>query len=164
MTFSQWLDEIEVFSMRRERLYYDFSQLKNLDGLYKWLEAAYAAGQAESKAATLEEMATEIEMLQKAMKVQAAAVKTLQACEESQINVLRRDFAKAHYAVVTLDSERAMNEILTEENERLRKALSFYADPANYIGRSESNSSVYIETSVIDTDNGARARKEIMNE
>ena len=41
---NEWLDEIEVFSLRRERLYEDFPEVKDKEKLLKWLEAAYNVG------------------------------------------------------------------------------------------------------------------------
>jgi hypothetical protein len=70
----------------------------------------------------------ELERLREAIKRQAAAVRNLQTSEDSQINVLRKQSQQAYIAVSTLDSERAMNAILTEENERLRAALSKIED------------------------------------
>ena len=40
----EWLNEIEVFSLRRERLYEDFPEVKDKEKLLKWLEAAYNVG------------------------------------------------------------------------------------------------------------------------
>ncbi len=65
----------------------------------------------------------EIEKLEKAMKVQASAVRTLQANEETEINILRQQKREWHQAVSSLDSEREANAILTAEIERLREAL-----------------------------------------
>lgn len=42
--FSGWLNEIEVFSTRSERLYEDFLEVKRLSKLRMWLHAAYRAG------------------------------------------------------------------------------------------------------------------------
>ena len=46
MTFNEWLEEIECFSMREERLQCTFSHLDKLDWkeLMEWLEAAYRVG------------------------------------------------------------------------------------------------------------------------
>ena len=44
MTFDEWLNEIENFSSRSERLYDDFLEVKDLAKLRKWLEAAYDVG------------------------------------------------------------------------------------------------------------------------
>ena len=44
MIMDEWLDEIEVFSLRRERLYEDFPEVKDKEKLLKWLEAAYNVG------------------------------------------------------------------------------------------------------------------------
>jgi hypothetical protein len=72
----------------------------------------------------LPELLDEVERLREAIKRQAAAVRNLQTSEDSQINVLRKQSQQAHIAVSTLDSERDMNAILTEENERLRAELA----------------------------------------
>ena len=45
MTFNEWLTQREGFSSRAERLYEDFSEVKDLAKLRKWLEAAYNEGQ-----------------------------------------------------------------------------------------------------------------------
>lgn len=42
MTFDEWLDEIEVFSARRERLYEDIKD--DIEIVDKWLKAAYNVG------------------------------------------------------------------------------------------------------------------------
>ena len=65
----------------------------------------------------------EIVKLEKAMKVQASAVRTLQANEETEINILRQQKREWHQAVSSLDSEREANAILTAEIEKLREAL-----------------------------------------
>lgn len=46
MTFDQYIDEIEVFSSRKERLISDFPNLTTDEYvlLFKWLEAAYYVG------------------------------------------------------------------------------------------------------------------------
>ena len=49
MTFDEWLDEIEIFSSRRERLYGDFPEVEDKEKLLKWLEAAYSVGYDRAK-------------------------------------------------------------------------------------------------------------------
>ena len=47
MTFDEWLDEFENFSMRRERLYEDLKGFKDGDSqtyIINWLQAAYEVG------------------------------------------------------------------------------------------------------------------------
>lgn len=44
MTFDEWLDEIEIFASRLERLYGDFPEVDDKEKLLKWLEAAYKVG------------------------------------------------------------------------------------------------------------------------
>lgn len=46
MTFDEWLDEIEVFGSRLERLYEDLNDYQgdNIEIVLKWLEAAYKVG------------------------------------------------------------------------------------------------------------------------
>ena len=44
MTFEDWFDEIENFSVRSERLYEDFREVKDMKKLVTWLEAAYNVG------------------------------------------------------------------------------------------------------------------------
>ena len=46
MTFDEWLDEIEVFSSRRERLFEELLDYQgdNPEVVLKWLEAAYNVG------------------------------------------------------------------------------------------------------------------------
>lgn len=70
----------------------------------------------------IEAQAAEIEKLEKAIKVQASAVRTLQANEGTEINVLRQQKREWHQAVLSLDSEREANAILTAEIEKLREA------------------------------------------
>lgn len=66
-------------------------------------------------ATALEARDAEIARLKQAIKTQAAAVRTLHHHEGSEINILRAKQTEAHRAVVTLDSEREANAILTEE-------------------------------------------------
>ena len=40
----EWLDELEGFILRMERLYNDFPEVEDKDKLLKWLEAAYNVG------------------------------------------------------------------------------------------------------------------------
>lgn len=54
-----------------------------------------------------------------AIRLQANAIRTLRMCEETEINRLRKLEFKAQIAGFTLDSERAANALLTEDNERL---------------------------------------------
>lgn len=56
----------------------------------------------------------EIARLNIALKMQAAAVRTLHANEQTEINMLRAKAREAHIAIATLDSEREANAILTE--------------------------------------------------
>lgn len=42
--FYEWLDEIESYSTRSERLYEDFPEVKDLKKLRLWLKAAYMMG------------------------------------------------------------------------------------------------------------------------
>ena len=51
MTFNEWLQEIEVFSTREERLQCTFSHMDKLDWneLMEWLEAAYRVGYQEGR-------------------------------------------------------------------------------------------------------------------
>jgi hypothetical protein len=42
--FYDWLNEMENFSSRAERLYEDFPEVKNLKLLRKWLQAAFNVG------------------------------------------------------------------------------------------------------------------------
>lgn len=54
MTFDEWMNEIEAFSARRERLYEDLKDYQgdNIEIVDKWLEAAYNVG----RVATLQEI------------------------------------------------------------------------------------------------------------
>jgi chromosome segregation ATPase len=79
--------------------------------------------QREEAADRIEAQAAEIEKLEKAIKVQASAVRTLQANEETEINILRQQKREWHQAVSSLDSEREANAILTAEIEKLRMHL-----------------------------------------
>lgn len=71
----------------------------------------------------IETQAREIKQLKEAIKLQASAVRTLQANEETEINTLRQQKREWYHAVSSLDSEREANAILTTEIERLREAL-----------------------------------------
>lgn len=42
--FYEWLNEVENFSTRAERLYEDFPEVKNLKRLREWMEAAFTVG------------------------------------------------------------------------------------------------------------------------
>jgi chromosome segregation ATPase len=87
-------------------------------------------------ARTLKALDTEraaYEATKEAIKRQAAAVRTLQASEQSEINILRKERHKAHEAIKTLESERAANALLTDELEAtkaelqaMREALRYY--------------------------------------
>jgi hypothetical protein len=46
---------------------------------------------------------------------------------------------------------------------KLERALEFYANPENYTGHRNSDASVHIETSAIDTDGGQRACEVLWN-
>jgi len=72
------------------------------------------------QAAEVLTLRAEVERLNKAIKAQSAAVRALAANEETEINRLRKKEAEAYKAIATLDSERAMNALLTEEVEILR--------------------------------------------
>jgi len=51
MTFNEWLDEMEGFGMRKERLYATFAHYDKHDWvvLVNWLKYAYEAGYQEGK-------------------------------------------------------------------------------------------------------------------
>ena len=72
----------------------------------------------DQRDATIEAQAAEIERLKKAIKIQASAVRTLQANEDTEINILRKQKREWHQAVLSLDSEREANAILTTEIEQ----------------------------------------------
>jgi hypothetical protein len=61
--------------------------------------------------------------LENAIKIQAAAVKTLEAAEDRELNKLRKQEVDMHQALRQLESEREMNAILTDEIERLRAKI-----------------------------------------
>jgi len=86
----------------------------------------------------IEALEAENERLREAIKVQASAVRALQANEATEINILRQQKRDWHHAVSTLDSEREANAILTAENERLREALQSVTPPPHF-GESEQN-------------------------
>lgn len=44
MTFDEWLNEMENFASRHERLCEDFMEVKDLKKLRIWLESAYEVG------------------------------------------------------------------------------------------------------------------------
>ena len=48
MSFSEWLNETENYSTRFERLLDEFEEVKDVQKLLRWLEAAYEVGQARS--------------------------------------------------------------------------------------------------------------------
>jgi hypothetical protein len=47
--FYAWLDEVEGFATRSERLYDDFPEVKNLKRLREWLQAAFNVGYTAGK-------------------------------------------------------------------------------------------------------------------
>jgi len=78
----------------------------------------------EWKAADMiDAQAAENARVREAIKTQASAVRMLQANEQTEINILRKQRNEWHHAVSSLDSEREANALLTAENETLRKAL-----------------------------------------
>jgi chromosome segregation ATPase len=74
--------------------------------------------------AHIDAQAAEIARLREAIKTQASAVRTLQANEQTEINILRKQRNEWHHAVSSLDSEREANALLTAEIERLQKRLT----------------------------------------
>jgi len=76
-----------------------------------------AAAMLREVAAERDALARDLDDAYRAMKLQAAAVRTLQANEATEINMLREKSRFEHVAVATLDSERAANARLTEELE-----------------------------------------------
>ena len=48
MTFQEWLDEMEGYSARWERLYYELPECDE-DTLTKWLRASYDVGYEEGR-------------------------------------------------------------------------------------------------------------------
>lgn len=62
-----------------------------------------------------------------AQKVQNGALRTLNACLEEEIALHRKNAGKYHAAATTLDSERAANEILTNELEAIATEARRYA-------------------------------------
>jgi hypothetical protein len=87
----------------------------------------YEAMQAERDA-----QAAEIARLREAIKTQASAVRTLQANEQTEINILRKQRTEWHHAVSSLDSEREANALLTAEIERLREEPTLTITRAQY--------------------------------
>ena len=76
-------------------------------------------GKCQQAANRIEALSAEVKQLKRAIKLQASAVRTLQANEETEINILRKKRLEWHRAVTSLDSELEANAILTAENERL---------------------------------------------
>lgn len=54
MKFIEWLSEMDNCSSRSDQVYDDFTEVKDLAKLRKWLEAAYIAGHKEGSEITLE--------------------------------------------------------------------------------------------------------------
>jgi hypothetical protein len=73
--------------------------------------------------ALVDAQAAEIARLREAIKTQASAVRMLQANEQTEINILRKQRNEWHHAVSSLDSEREANALLTAEIERLRGVI-----------------------------------------
>lgn len=90
---------------------------------------------APEAAAMLRAVVSERDEANRAMKRQAAAVRTLHACEATEINRLREKTRVEHVAVTTLDSEKEANARLTDallaaeaEVAALREALRPFAE------------------------------------
>jgi hypothetical protein len=81
----------------------------------------YAAPLSLLAADRIEAQAAEIVRLRAAIKRQASAVRTLQANEQTEINILRAKRHEWYIAISSLDSEREANALLTAEIERLRE-------------------------------------------
>ena len=47
-TLSEWLDETENYSTRFDRLLDEFEEVKDVQKLLRWLEAAYEVGKSSS--------------------------------------------------------------------------------------------------------------------
>ena len=62
MKFEEWLDEIECYGSRQERL---GEELPVSDVLINWLRAAYEVGYEQGKKAQLEKLDSESEMPKK---------------------------------------------------------------------------------------------------
>jgi hypothetical protein len=62
--------------------------------------------------------------LENAIKIQAAAVKALEAIEDRELNKLRQQEVDMHQALRQLESEREMNAILTGAVELLEAAVT----------------------------------------
>lgn len=71
-----------------------------------------------------DEARAEVERKDAAIKRQAAAVRTLHHNEQTEVNQLRAKARDEYRATATLDSEREMNAILTDENLRLTAQLA----------------------------------------
>ena len=108
-------------------------KLRDEDSYYRLQEKHWCIDSEElerqrlAAADRIETQAREIERLKEAIKVQASAVRTLQANEATEINTLRQQKREWYHAVSSLDSEREANAILTTEIERLREALTMIA-------------------------------------
>jgi hypothetical protein len=72
--------------------------------------------------------AAEIERLRNAIKRQAGAAKTLRQCTLDEVAHLKAKDRSEYCAADQLDSAKQVNEILTNENERLREALARIAE------------------------------------
>ena len=96
-------------------------QVDKCDGLERQLTDA----QTEIAQLTLErdKALADADRLKTAITRQAAAVRSLHANEETEVNTLRAKVNAAHLAVVTLDSEREANAILTAEVAKLTARL-----------------------------------------
>lgn len=82
MTFDEWLDEIEGFSLRRERLYDDLEGFKNGDSqthVMNWLRAAYDVGAEHSNATWQEIVRNENTITQKYKDGYDAAMRILKS-------------------------------------------------------------------------------------
>lgn len=92
-----------------------------------------AAGQAMMNASrALTAQAEEIERLSATVKRVQGAAKTIMHHEGEELARLRKQAQEHHLAIRTLDSEREANALLTDEIERLRVALEWYANSEIY--------------------------------
>lgn len=85
--------------------------------------------------AAVRDMEAEVDRLRQAIKRQASAVRSLQANENTEINILRRGRNEAHAAVSTLDSERQANEILTDELDEIKAQLAEARELLRWYGK-----------------------------
>ena len=93
-----------------------------------WEENARLIAAAPDMRETILALCAEVDRLNAAIIRQAGAAKTLRESTLAEVQYLKDKDRSEYHAAASLDSERKANELLTDENERLRSLLSVGCD------------------------------------